>query len=441
MDQTPLVFLSYSHDSDEHKEWVRSMAEDLLRGGVNVVLDQWDLPLGGDVLHFMEQGIAESDKTVCVCSTDYVDKANTRTGGVGYEGTIITSELAERLGTTKFVPLIRQPAGGALRPHFLMSRKYIDFSDDGKYGASLEALLRAIHKVPLHPKPGLGENPFVKSDRGVAGSQLTGNAELSGSGSDVAGATLDFLEYGASRFSAVVAERGASLPDHGSWEVACLLDGPCGAQSVNTQYLRLLRATNPRYTGWPLWVVLSDGVDPNARPYVFEGGWEALEISIGHFFLDTLDFWRAEPGGRFYHRRAFEDDLTDNPGAPKPLTGLDLVLTTKRVTESMGVVLAFAEGMGCDAPNTSLHFCFRWQRLKGRLASSWADPNRPMLAEFRAYQDSVITQVTVGADTPEHDIHPFVSAAVTPLFSVFDGLEMDSEILKGVVQEVLARGR
>ena len=51
---TPRVFLSYSHDSEVHRAWVRLLAERLLKGGVEVTLDQWDLRpggVGGGALH------------------------------------------------------------------------------------------------------------------------------------------------------------------------------------------------------------------------------------------------------------------------------------------------------------------------------------------------------------------------------------------------------
>jgi hypothetical protein len=37
----PRVFISYSWESDGHKDWVRNFAEQLSQNGVNVRLDQW----------------------------------------------------------------------------------------------------------------------------------------------------------------------------------------------------------------------------------------------------------------------------------------------------------------------------------------------------------------------------------------------------------------
>ena len=39
----PTVFISYSHDNEDHKSWVLKLASDLRSHGVNAILDQWDL--------------------------------------------------------------------------------------------------------------------------------------------------------------------------------------------------------------------------------------------------------------------------------------------------------------------------------------------------------------------------------------------------------------
>ena len=39
----PVVFVSYSHDSEAHKAWVLKLATDLRSNGVDAILDVWDL--------------------------------------------------------------------------------------------------------------------------------------------------------------------------------------------------------------------------------------------------------------------------------------------------------------------------------------------------------------------------------------------------------------
>src|SRR5258706_11463158 len=103
----PKAFLSYSHDSDAHKQWVLKLATDLMSNGVETTLDQWELRAGQDTVAFMLQGIAESDRVLMVCTAKYVAKAEKRSGGVGFEGLIITGELGQNIDTRKFVPLLR----------------------------------------------------------------------------------------------------------------------------------------------------------------------------------------------------------------------------------------------------------------------------------------------------------------------------------------------
>ncbi len=157
---SPKVFVSYSHDSKEHKDWVRNLCTKLRKNGVDVTLDQWDLRPGMDRTVFME-GLRSSDRVLIVCTDNYVKKANNRQGGVGYEEIIITSELAQNLKTDKFIPIIREGSDEANTPTFLGTRVYSDFRDDNQFDVEFDNLLREIFDIPVNPKPSLGENPFT----------------------------------------------------------------------------------------------------------------------------------------------------------------------------------------------------------------------------------------------------------------------------------------
>ena len=54
----PLVFVSYSHDSDSHSDWVLQLATRLRSNGVDTILDRWNLQLGQDVAAFIEKGLS-----------------------------------------------------------------------------------------------------------------------------------------------------------------------------------------------------------------------------------------------------------------------------------------------------------------------------------------------------------------------------------------------
>ena len=157
----PKVFVSYSHDSIQHKAWVLRLATDLVEQGVDVTLDQWDLSLGMDVARFMSEGIRQSEYVLLICSASYVQKAQAATGGVGFEQQIVTGELVSKLDTTKFIPLVRANLGDPKIPGFLGARMYVDFNDDSSYAEKREVLLRELHGAPANVKPPIGANPFA----------------------------------------------------------------------------------------------------------------------------------------------------------------------------------------------------------------------------------------------------------------------------------------
>jgi len=155
----PKTFVSYSHDSLEHKKWILDLATRMRNNGVDAIIDQWELQPGSDLPHFMETHLSTSDKIVMVCTERYVRKANSGEGGVGYEKMIITSNLLVNIDQNKIIPLIRQ-SGSQDLPTFLKSKLYIDFSNHKDYEFGFDELIRTIHNSPLLVKPKIGNNPF-----------------------------------------------------------------------------------------------------------------------------------------------------------------------------------------------------------------------------------------------------------------------------------------
>lgn len=156
----PTVFISYSHDDQEHKLWVLNLATRLRTNGVDAILDQWDLGPGGDLPQFMEQSIARSARILMVCTERYVLKANAGTGGVGYEKMIVTSDLIDRIGSNKVIPIVRQK--GLIKvPTFIGSKLYIDLSTDDQFETGFDQMLRELLNAPLYIKPPLGVAPTL----------------------------------------------------------------------------------------------------------------------------------------------------------------------------------------------------------------------------------------------------------------------------------------
>ena len=160
----PKVFISYSHDSDLHKQWVVLLSTALRNNGIDASLDVWDLLNGADINLFMEEGILNADRVILVCSDKYVKLANSRTGGVGYEARLAASSVASQQGPkNKFIPIIRDNLDTAsLIPRFLGSTLHFDFRIDDEYDRLLEDLIREIHGAPANVKPPLGPRPNLE---------------------------------------------------------------------------------------------------------------------------------------------------------------------------------------------------------------------------------------------------------------------------------------
>lgn len=158
--ENPTVFISYSHDSEEHKAWVLKLATDLRTHGVDAILDQWDLRLGTDLRFFMENGLSSSHLVLCVCSEDYVQKVNNGKGGSGYEGSIMTQALLQNATANYIIPIVRNNTSKQKVPFALGSKLYVDFSDDSQYFPKYQELLERIYGEDVKRKPPLGDNPF-----------------------------------------------------------------------------------------------------------------------------------------------------------------------------------------------------------------------------------------------------------------------------------------
>ncbi|WP_459379020.1 toll/interleukin-1 receptor domain-containing protein [Serratia sp. ser-z] len=155
----PKVFISYSWDSPEHKLWVSSLATWLRQNGIDIILDQWHVRGGEDLITFMERSIGEADRVIIICTENYAQKAKERSGGVGYENTLLTNELIKNLGSYKFIPVIKQTNTPYTTPSSLSTRLYYDLSGGQNYQDEARSLMMELHNISV-PIPPLGRNPF-----------------------------------------------------------------------------------------------------------------------------------------------------------------------------------------------------------------------------------------------------------------------------------------
>lgn len=145
----PVVFISYSWTPIENQRYVFSLIDKLTADGITVIYDKKDLYPGQDKDYFMEQALTKHDIdcVLIICNRDYMEKANARSGGVGYESGIILSQISSQPLQTKFIPVVFETdqKGQAYLPTFLKSRLYIDLTQESGY----RDLLSSIHKINL----------------------------------------------------------------------------------------------------------------------------------------------------------------------------------------------------------------------------------------------------------------------------------------------------
>lgn len=161
--QPPKIFISYSWESDEHKDWVRLLSERLTQNGVNVRLDQWHIVPGQSLTQFMEIEVQTCEFVLVVCTKEYCRKSLARSGGVGYEQQIITGNIVGGKPREHFIPLIRDgefdPGPECSIPAQFMGIYAIDMRDGADSDQSNEFLLRAIYRQPVATPPAIGPRP------------------------------------------------------------------------------------------------------------------------------------------------------------------------------------------------------------------------------------------------------------------------------------------
>ena len=140
-----------------------NLASRLREDGVDVILDKWDLKQGHDANQFMESMVTDPSvsKVMMICDRLYVEKANSRAGGVGIESQIISPELYGKGAQDKYAALMtdEDENGSAHVPIFYKGRIFVDFRSADKFEEKYEELLRWLVDKPQHVKPKLGTVP------------------------------------------------------------------------------------------------------------------------------------------------------------------------------------------------------------------------------------------------------------------------------------------
>jgi SEFIR domain len=175
------VFISYSHDTPEHKGRVFQFVETLRSLGLDAMFDQYKVRVS-DLQAWIREQINQSDFVIAICTDEYKRRAE-RTGlasigtGVSFEGGLIDRAIYENrtLRGTKFLPVVFEGDSEQAIPDFLRASLHFAIDPDEIVApedaaedriGSYEALMRAILGRPeAEPSP-LGALPPLRQRSG-----------------------------------------------------------------------------------------------------------------------------------------------------------------------------------------------------------------------------------------------------------------------------------
>jgi SEFIR domain-containing protein/NB-ARC domain-containing protein len=163
MADAPRVFLSYSHDSDEHADRVLALANALCDLGIDVILDRYVYPAPEkDWPHWMDRNLDAAQFVLMVCTATYRrrvlgEEAPGQGTGVRWEGKLIYNRICyDKPAGSRFIPILLPGAEPThipdpVRGHNHYRLATFDLTDPG-----FEALYRHLTDQPATPRPGLG---------------------------------------------------------------------------------------------------------------------------------------------------------------------------------------------------------------------------------------------------------------------------------------------
>lgn len=149
--EAPECFISYAWGDQNHERWVERFANDLLKGGVDVILDRWENSrIGASVPRFVER-VANADRVIVVGTPlyrrKYVNGEPMRGYVVAAEGDLIGHRmLGTEAGKEEVLPVLVDGDSSSF-PDLLRPRVYADFRDADRYFATMLEVLLSLYKI------------------------------------------------------------------------------------------------------------------------------------------------------------------------------------------------------------------------------------------------------------------------------------------------------
>lgn len=171
MAETNSVFISYTHDSDEHKGFVLKYSDSLNDpGGLDCWIDQYveDAGVERGWPHWMRTKTSNAKYVLVVCTKKYLDRFNGEPSEAGkgkgskFESYLMLNEIYQNGSLNpKFIPVVVTAEDVKYIPDILQSHTYYNLADE----ESKRLLYRKLTNQPRNVKPKVSEIMVFETKR------------------------------------------------------------------------------------------------------------------------------------------------------------------------------------------------------------------------------------------------------------------------------------
>jgi transcriptional regulator with XRE-family HTH domain len=199
--------------------------------------------------------------------------------------------------------------------------------------------------------------------------------------------------------------------EYGWWTSAYELNPVADPPSLRA-FMGILEEVKGNETGWPVWLWLSNRREMLPRPVG-----QVIECWLNETGDDAhADFWRADPRGRMFLLRGYQED---SRSSIEPGKYLDLTLPIWRTGECLLHASRLAARLGAE----TVDFSMTWTGLRGRELSALASPQRHLMPGRLCAEGTVRTSIQADAVTIPDALPELVERLVAPLYERFEFFE------------------
>lgn len=155
--------MSYTGEDFQNAEWVKAFVVKLRENEVNARADMYHLKLGQDLPQWMTNELILADKVILICDKYYVQKADSRNGGVGWEAMIIQGDMLAHNHSDKYICIVREKSIDQAIPIFMKSRYALHWMEKEITDEKFKELLYWLFECNMEPE--IGEIPRYIYDK------------------------------------------------------------------------------------------------------------------------------------------------------------------------------------------------------------------------------------------------------------------------------------